>query len=91
MTLPHVPFPPLQPLSPAQCAFLDLHAHNVVTSWRWHFCETQLRATAGLRKATIWRDDLEDLVARGLMTRGVGYSMALTELGREAATVKEAT
>lgn len=88
--------PPLQPVDPltvAQHNFLALHAAALVTSWQWHFCESQLRAAAGTRKATIWRDELDDLVRWGLMERGTGYSVAVTAMGREAMerTAKETT
>jgi hypothetical protein len=72
-------------LSVAQTNFLALHAKHVVERSQWHFCDTQLRAHAGRHKATIWRDDLEDLLARGLMERGVGIAdMRITDAGRQA-------
>lgn len=83
--LPHVESPPIAPLSPTQLRFLALHAHYLVTTWQWHFVATQLRATAGRQRATIWRDELDDLVARGLMQYGVGCAdVRVTDLGREA-------
>lgn len=72
MTLPHVASPPLQPLSIPQRNFLALHARHIVDRWQWHFVSTQLRAFAGTKSATIWRDELDDLVALGLMQYGVG-------------------
>lgn len=77
------PEPPA-PLSPAQLAFLTLHATRLVTAHRWHFSDCALRATAGRRTATIWADDLADLIGRGLMEQGAGYAdVRCTEAGRE--------
>lgn len=84
MTLPLLPSPPLAPLSPAQIAFLVLHTKHVVYSWQWHFMECQLRARANRHSATIWRDELEQLVQMGLMQWGLGVSVGVTALGREA-------
>lgn len=72
MTLSFVASPPLQPLSIPQRNFLRLHALYLVDCHKWHFVCTQLRAFAGTKSATIWRDELDDLVARGLMQYGVG-------------------
>jgi hypothetical protein len=58
--------------SPVALDFLALHVLHGVTAWRWHWCETMLRATAGLRTATLWRDDVDDLVQAGLMEWGLG-------------------
>lgn len=73
-------------LSVAQNNFLKLHAQHLVDRWQWHFLETQLRAHAGERhSATIWRDELDDLVSRGLMERSHGFVMQITNAGRQAA------
>jgi hypothetical protein len=60
------------PLSTAQQNFLRLHVKHAVDMWQWHFCKTQIRAHVGRRRATIWIDELDDLIARGLMVRGAG-------------------
>lgn len=88
MTLPHVASPPLQPLSTPQRNFLALHVRHQVDRWQWYFVCTQLRAFASGRSATIWRDELDDLVARGLMQYGVGCAdVKVTEQGREVCEV----
>jgi hypothetical protein len=66
----------------AQRRFLELHMLHIVERWQWHFLETQLRAHAGNHTATIWRDELDDLVSRGLMDRGHGFDMRITDAGR---------
>jgi hypothetical protein len=85
MTLPHVASPPLAPLSIPQRNFLALHARYFVERYRWHFSECALRAHAGTKSATIWCDELDDLVGRGLMQMGGPgrADVALTALGRE--------
>lgn len=70
------------PLTLAQRNFLTLHVKHAVDMWQWHFLRTQLRAHVGNRSATIWVDELDDLVARGLMTRGLGATVYATMLGR---------
>lgn len=81
-----------EPLSPAQLNFLTLHATRLVTEHRWHFSECALRATAGRRTATIWADDLADLIGRGLMEQGAGYAdVRVTEAGRTACNVEKET
>lgn len=78
---------PTLPLNAAQRAFLAFHAEHLVTEWRWHFAGTQLRASAAGGVATLWKDDLEALVAWGLLVKGVGCAdVALTEAGRDIAT-----
>ena len=68
----------------AQRNFLTLHARNIVYQHQWYFCETQLRAQTGTKTATIWRDELDDLVNRGLMLRGAGCAdVTITTDGRE--------
>lgn len=79
--------PPLQPLLPltsAQIRFLRFHTDHLVLEWRWHFCQTQLRACTDGACCTIWRDELEHLVVLGLMARGVGFDMKVTDAGRAA-------
>jgi hypothetical protein len=56
-------------LTQAQLRFLALHARAVVDRWQWYFQETQLRAQAATHSATISRDELADLIERGLMRR----------------------
>jgi hypothetical protein len=73
-----------EPLTISQRNFLRLHVTRAVDKWQWHFCSTQLRAHAGTRRATIWVDDLHDLVARGLVTRGPGETVYATLDGKEA-------
>lgn len=71
--VPVVASPPLQPLSPAQVRFLALHVRYLVTEHQWYFVCSQLRATTDTgRRAYLWRDELDDLVARGLMQWGIG-------------------
>lgn len=71
-------------LSVAQRNFLVLHASHLVERWQWHFLGTQLRAHAGRRKATIWCDDLDDLLSRGLMEGGHGCAdVRITSEGRQ--------
>jgi hypothetical protein len=76
--------PPLawQP-NAAQQRFLRFHT-RLVEKWRWHFVETQLRAyTEHGQTATIWKDDLAELLHRGLMFKGMGAAdVHLTEQGR---------
>lgn len=75
----------LPDLTPLQSRFLALHAHHLVTKWTWHFGETMLRAvTERGRPAFCGRDELEDLVERGLLGRGAGLSVRVTEAGRAA-------
>ena len=52
-------------LSTSQLNFLALHVKHPAERWQWYFGNTQLRAHAGKTTATIWRDDLDDLIARG--------------------------
>lgn len=70
-------------LTVPQRNFLRLHVKRVVYMWQWHLGETQLRAHAGTFRATIWRDELNDLIARGLMYRGTGNIIGTTTAGRE--------
>lgn len=72
----------LADLTVSQRNFLRLHVKHAVDKWQWHFCSTQLRAHAGNRRATIWADDLHDLVARALVTRGPGETVYATSNGR---------
>lgn len=72
----------LRPLTISQRNFLRLHVTRAVDKWQWHFCSTQLRAHAGTRRATIWADELHDLVARGLVTRGPGETVYATMDGK---------
>jgi hypothetical protein len=74
--------PPAEPLSTAQRNFLRMHVKYAVDMWQWHFCKTQLRAHAGRRCATIWTDELDDLLGRGLMSRGVGATVYATSKGK---------
>lgn len=64
------------PLTRSQLNFLALHSRTVVERWQWHFQETQLRAHAAQRSATIASDELADLIERGMMYR-VGGSFAV--------------
>lgn len=63
-------------LTRSQLNFLALHSRTVVDRWKWHFRETQLRAHAAQRSATVSRDELTDLIERGLMYQ-VGGSFAV--------------
>ncbi len=75
---------PRLPLSPAQRAFLALHASPVYRH-QWHFCQTQLRAHGDAGSATIWADDLRHLLVLGLMRAGVGCAdVVLTLAGARA-------
>jgi hypothetical protein len=69
-------------LSIAQHNFLRLHVKHAVDTWQWHFCKTQLRAHAGKRCATIWVDELRDLIARGLMAGSHGATVYATSDGK---------
>lgn len=60
------------PLSPDQRNFLALHVKRIVFMWQWVFCDAMLRASSGRRSIAIRRAELEDLISRGLMTRGTG-------------------
>lgn len=71
-------------LTVAQRNFLELHALHLVERWQWHFIGTQMRAHAGIRTATIWRDDLDNLIARGLIEESHGVSYRITDAGRVA-------
>lgn len=73
---------PAAPLSVAQHNFLRLHVKHNVDMWQWHFCKTQLRAHAGWRRATISATELDDLIARGLMSKGHGATVYATENGK---------
>lgn len=70
----------------AQRNFLALHIKHNVDMWTWHFGMTQLRAHVGRRRATIWTDELDDLVRRGLMYRGLGATVYASAKGREMQT-----
>ena len=70
-------------LTVAQRNFLTLHALHLVERWQWHFIWTQMRAHAGIRTATIWRDDLDNLIARGLIEESHGVSYRITDAGRQ--------
>lgn len=65
----------MTPLTVSQRNFLRLHVTHAVEMWKWHFCSTQLRAHSGHnRRATIWVDELNDLIERGLMRYGIGVA-----------------
>lgn len=72
-TLPH--------LSHTQRSFLALHTQPVYCH-RWHFAGTQLRATGEGGSATISQGELDALVLAGLLKRGAGFDVCLTEPGR---------
>lgn len=79
--------PPLVPAfqpSRAQIRFMRLHAWHLVEKWQWHWFQTMLRATTDRGvTATLWVDDVEELVSEGLMEAGMGYAMNVTSAGRE--------
>ncbi len=87
--LPTIDSPPLAPLAPfqptrAQLHFLRLHCFHLVEKWQWHWFQTMLRATTDRDvTATLWADDVEELVREGLMEAGMGYAMSVTDAGRE--------
>jgi hypothetical protein len=85
ITMQRIPPPPPLPseLNRAQTAFLALHLGRVDT-WQWHFLGTQLRAQADGISATIWRDDLDHLIRRGLLRRSHGEMVEITAQGRQA-------
>lgn len=71
-------------INETQRAFLRLHVKKLVERWRWHFQDTQLRAYAGKRTATISRAEFDDLISRGLMFKGHGAAdVHPTETGRQ--------
>lgn len=77
-------------LSPAQTRFLHFHAHNTPVQWRWYFLGTQLRATSERgRTVTLWRDELSEMLAAGLLSASHGESVVVTEAGRAALERKE--
>lgn len=86
LCLPRVASPPLAPAftpSRAQRRFMALHTHLVV-KWQWHWFNTMLRATTDRGDtATLWADDVEQLIREGLMEAGMGFCMTLTARGRE--------
>ena len=72
-------------MTPTQRTFLAFHVSHTVERWRWHFLGTQLRAHAGRRTATIWKDELDALLEAGLMFKGAGCAdVHATETGRAA-------
>lgn len=81
------PEPPAVFLNAEQLRFLWLHASHHVVKWQWHFLETMLRAyTDKGQTASIWRDNLNDLLQRGLLEHGHGCAdVRITDLGREFA------
>lgn len=77
-------------LSALQSRFLSLHVHHLVTKWTWHFGETMLRAVTDRgRPAFCGREELEQLVAEGLIERGCGVSVRVTSKGRLALLEKQ--
>lgn len=68
-------------LSPFQQAFLRLHVLHQPEQWRWYWFEMMLRATAGRRTATLWADELAELLREGLMEPGMGMSVRATAAG----------
>jgi hypothetical protein len=77
------PLAPDVPLSGSQLAFLELHTRHIVTEHRWHFQETQLRAKAGTRTATVSAEELGELIRWDLMEPGSGYAdVRATAAGR---------
>lgn len=78
--------PPLAPFQPsrAQLRFMRLHHLHMVARWQWHWFNTMLRATTDRGvTATLWADEIEQLIREGLMESGMGFCMALTPAGRE--------
>lgn len=69
-------------LTNSQRNFLRLHVKYNVDMWQWHFCKTQLRAWVGRRSATIWANELDDLIARDLMRMGLGATVYATSKGK---------
>lgn len=92
-TLPTVLSPPLAPAAPlseTQLRFLRLHIEHLVEQWTWHFSESMLCARSERRRAYIWRDELNPLLAAGLMEPGHGYAdVRVTEAGRLALLERE--
>ena len=77
-------------LNNSQRAFLLFHVRHVPVQWQWHFIGTQLRVKSERgRGATIWKDDLEALLVWGLVRRGVGEIIEVTEWGKVALRVEE--
>jgi len=78
------------PLNDAQANFLALHIRFVVERWQWVFADGMLRAFASrARCASVSRAELDDLVRKGLVERGPGQIVRVTDAGREH--VKEPT
>jgi hypothetical protein len=80
--------PPLALTAP-QRAFLALHAApSPPHTWRWHFAGSALRATGDAGCATIWADELDDLIDAGLLAKGPGCADCyVTDLGRAAVSI----
>jgi len=77
-------------VTPSQRAFLAFHAKAAPVQWRWHFLGTQLRATSERgRSVTLWRDELEELLAAGMLAASHGESVVVTEAGKQALEAKE--
>lgn len=80
---------PCSALTAEQFRFLWLHdmRYQAVVKWRWLLGDTQLRAyTDAGNTATINRAALDQLIAAGLMERGVGIAdVRITYAGRQAA------
>jgi hypothetical protein len=67
-------------MTAAQQRFVRLHQNHHVVKWQWIFGETMLRAyTESGDAATISRTELELLVDAGVMRRGKGFDVHLTE------------
>src|SRR6185503_12629364 len=69
-------------VTPSQIRFLTLHAKRSVDRWQWHFSGCTLRAWADKRSASLGREELQGLVAAGLMKLGLGVSVSATPAGR---------
>jgi hypothetical protein len=71
------------PLNDAQVDFLALHIRYVVERWQWVFADGMLRAFAPrARCASVSRAELDDLVQRGLVERGPGQTVRVTDAGK---------
>jgi hypothetical protein len=67
-----------------QLRFLAFHLGSV-TEWRQRWLGSQIQARRGERTATLSSEALGELVRAGMLNYSHGFSVVLTEMGREAA------
>lgn len=67
-----------------QLRFLAFHLGSV-TEWRQRMAGSQIQARRGERTATLSSEGVAELVRAGMLDYSHGFSVVLTEMGREAA------